>query len=116
MQSAAGTAVGDRASKSGAIRTKGIIGRTLSVVRPSTTTLSPAGIVDFVPLEELVQQAFASELSATLAARASDYEWRRASAPSGTGFAERIRREDVVNWLGVARGQCGSVRARGWNV
>ncbi len=65
MQSAAGTAVGDRASKSGATPTKGIIGRTLSVVRPSTTTVSPAGIVDFVPLEELVQQAFASELSAT---------------------------------------------------
>ena len=37
----------------------------MSVVRPSTTTLSPAGIVDFVPLEELVQQAFSSELSAT---------------------------------------------------
>ncbi|HSO41027.1 MAG TPA: hypothetical protein VLT33_51230, partial [Labilithrix sp.] len=37
----------------------------MSVVRPSTTTLSPAGIVDFVPLEELVLQAFASELSAT---------------------------------------------------
>jgi aminoglycoside/choline kinase family phosphotransferase len=37
----------------------------MSVVRPSTTTLPPAAIVDFVPLEELVLQAFASELSAT---------------------------------------------------
>ncbi len=37
----------------------------MSVVRPSTTTMSPAGVVDFIPLEELVQQAFASELLAT---------------------------------------------------
>ncbi|MDB4940590.1 MAG: Phosphotransferase involved in threonylcarbamoyladenosine t(6)A37 formation in tRNA [Labilithrix sp.] len=39
----------------------------MSVVRPSATTLSPsAGIVDFTPLEELVQRVFAcEELAAT---------------------------------------------------
>jgi aminoglycoside/choline kinase family phosphotransferase len=36
----------------------------VSVVRPSTTTLQP-GVVDLVPLEELVQRTFASELAAT---------------------------------------------------
>ncbi len=37
----------------------------MSVVRPSPITLPPAGIVDMIPLEELVQSAFGSELAAT---------------------------------------------------
>lgn len=38
----------------------------MSVVRPSALTLPPAGAVDFLPLEELVQRTFdASELTAT---------------------------------------------------
>lgn len=37
----------------------------MSVVRPSTVTVQPAGIVDLVPLEELVQRTFSSELTAT---------------------------------------------------
>jgi hypothetical protein len=49
----------------GVILTKRIIRMTLSVVRPSTTTLPPVGPIDFAPLEELVQKAFSSELSAT---------------------------------------------------
>jgi len=55
----------------------------LSVVRPNTTTLSPAGIVDFVPLEELVQQAFASELSATpMPGGASTRKYYRLALPN----------------------------------
>ena len=38
----------------------------MSVVRPNATTLTPAaGIVDFAPLEELVQAKYSCELSAT---------------------------------------------------
>ena len=37
----------------------------MPVVRPSNITLPPAGAVDFLPLEELVQRTFASELAAT---------------------------------------------------
>jgi hypothetical protein len=37
----------------------------LSVVRPSTVTVPPAGAVDFLPLEELVLRTFSSELTAT---------------------------------------------------
>jgi aminoglycoside/choline kinase family phosphotransferase len=37
----------------------------LSVVRPSTNTVAPAGVVDLLPLEELVLRTFSSELTAT---------------------------------------------------
>ena len=37
----------------------------MSVVRPSTATIPPSGVVDLVPLEELVQRTFSSELTAT---------------------------------------------------
>ena len=55
----------------------------MSVVRPSHTTDAPSGIVDFLPLEELVQRTFSSELTATpMPGGASTRQYFRVALPN----------------------------------
>ena len=65
---------------------------TAATVEPGkATTLSPAGIVDFVPLEELVQHAFASELLATpMPGGASTRRYYRLALPNDKSPRDRV--------------------------